>query len=149
MASIKSVLKKKGSQVWAVQPETPIIDALKLMADHDIGAVLVMQGEQAVGILSERDYARKVVLKGKTSRATPVREIMSAPVISVRPQQSIEECMSLMARKHIRHLPVIENQKVTGMISIGDVMSAIIAEREHELERMEQAARGDTGLLES
>ena len=117
------------------------------MADKDIGALIVIEGEQIAGIFTERDYARKIVLKGKASRNTPIAEIMTASVVTVGPKQSVLECMALMARERIRYLPVVENNQIAGIISIGDVLNAIIAEQEESLQRMERAARGESDLL--
>ena len=108
MQTVRDILKKKGSETHAVSPDTSVYDALKLMAEKNIGAVLVLEAGRPVGILSERDYARQVILKGKTSKDTPVREIMTSRVVFVRPEQSVEECMALMTDKRIRHLPVLD-----------------------------------------
>lgn len=134
--TVRDILRVKGSEVCSVKPNDSVLEALKLMAERDIGAVMVMDGEQAVGILSERDYARQVVLKGKTSKDTPVREIMTTKVAFVRPQQTIEECMALMTAKRFRHLPVMENDKLVGILSIGDVVKAVIAEQEFLIEQL-------------
>ena len=132
--------------MWTVTPDTPVLDALKLMAERDIGALPVLEGEKIVGIFSERDYARKIILKNKASRNTPVKEIMSSSVITVRPQQTVAECMALMARHRIRHLPVVDGNKMTGILSIGDVVQTIIFEQEDALQRLERAAFGNTEL---
>ena len=147
MKTVRNLLKEKGSQVWSASPKTPVFEALRLMAEKDIGALVVMEGEQIAGIFTERDYARKIVLKGKASRNTPIAEIMTASVITVGPKQSVLECMALMARERIRYLPVIENSRIAGIISIGDVLNTIIAEQEDSLQRMERAARGESDLL--
>ncbi len=128
MKLVKDILKVKGTSIWAVKPDTSVFDALQLMADKEIGAVLVMKDEELVGILSERDYARKVALQGKHSKELFVHEIMSAHLVSVTPDQNIEECMELVTGKKIRHLPVIENGKVIGLISIGDIVKETISE---------------------
>ena len=147
MKTVRNLLKEKGSQVWSASPKTPVFEALRLMADKDIGALIVIEGEQIAGIFTERDYARKIVLKGKASRNTPIAEIMTASVVTVGPKQSALECMALMARERIRYLPVVENNQIAGIISIGDVLNAIIAEQEESLQRMERAARGESDLL--
>lgn len=134
--TVRDVLRVKGNEVCSVKPNNSVLDALKLMAERDIGAVMVMDGERPVGIFSERDYARQVVLKGKTSKDTPVREVMTTKVAFVRPQQTIEECMALMTAKRFRHLPVIENNKLVGILSIGDVVKAVIAEQEFLIEQL-------------
>jgi CBS domain-containing protein len=137
------LLDKKGSEVFTVSPETPVLDALKLMSEKGIGAVLVVEDDSHVaGIMSERDYARKVVLKGKTSANTPVSEIMTGQVICVEPSQPIQECMALMVGKHIRHLPVLEDGKLAGIISIGDVVAATISDQETLIGQLESYIRG-------
>ncbi|MEE8094175.1 MAG: CBS domain-containing protein [Gammaproteobacteria bacterium] len=137
MKFVGELLSAKGTDVWSVTPEQTVLAALVLMAEKEVGALMVMEGEALVGIFSERDYARKVVLKGKSSRDTPVSEVMSAPVVTVGPDQSIEECMSLMTEKRTRHLPVLENEKLIGLISIGDVVKAVILDREAVIGQLE------------
>ncbi|HEY79654.1 MAG TPA: CBS domain-containing protein [Anaerolineae bacterium] len=139
---VKDILAAKGDQVWAVSPDDTVLDALKTMKEHDIGAVLVMDGDALRGILSERDYARKVVLLGRASRNTPVKEIMTAEVETVSPEDSIDQCMTSMTEKHIRHLPVVEEGRVVGVISIGDVVKAIIEEQAFLLDQMEAYITG-------
>jgi CBS domain-containing protein len=147
MKTVRNILAAKGVQVWSVTPTTPVFEALKLMAEKDIGALVVLQGDKIAGIFTERDYARKIVLLGKASRNTPVSEIMTAPVVTVGPKQSAMECLALMSRERIRYLPVVEQGQLAGMISIGDVVNAIIADQEDALQRLERAAQGDAGLL--
>ena len=142
MESVNQVLQTKGHEIWSVTPEILVFDALKLMADKNVGALLVLEGDKLVGIFSERDYARKVILRGKASTDTPVREIMSLQVFYVRPEQTIEECMALMTDRHIRHLPVLENDNVVGVISIGDVVKAIISEQEFTIKQLENYITG-------
>ncbi len=137
MKTVRDILNAKGSTVWWVSPETTVYDTLKLMAEKDIGAVLVLEGERPVGIFSERDYARQVVLKGKTSKETPVRDVMTTRVVFVRPEQNVEECMAVMTDKRIRHLPVLEGDRLVGIISIGDVVKAVISEKEFLIEQLE------------
>ncbi|RME49009.1 MAG: CBS domain-containing protein [Chloroflexi bacterium] len=137
MKSVRQLLEAKGYDVWSIAPDASVYDALKLMAEKDVGALLVMEGEKLVGIISERDYARKVILKGKSSMQTPVREIMTSKVISVRPESTIGECMALMTDKRIRHLPVLEGDQVVGVISIGDVVKTIISEQEFLIQQLE------------
>lgn len=129
MRLIREVLQLKGSEVWTTTPDTPVYEALKLMAEKEVGALVVVDNGQVVGILSERDYARKVILKGKTSMETPVRDIMTSRVFYVQPEQTIEECMALMTDKRVRHLPVLSGDQLTGIISIGDVVKEIISEQ--------------------
>ena len=142
MRTVNQLLQAKGSGAWSVSPNTSVYDALVLMADKNVGAVLVMDGNILAGIFSERDYARKVVLHGKSSRDMPVREIMTARVVCVRPDQTIEECMALMTDKHIRHLPVIEGDRVVGVVSIGDVVKAVISEQSFIIEQLENYITG-------
>ncbi len=137
MKTVRDVLKTKGSDISSVRPETTVYDALKLMAEKNIGAVLVLEGERPVGIFSERDYARQVTLKGKTSKGTPVHEVMTSRVVFVRPEQNIEECMALMTAKRCRHLPVLEEGKLAGILSIGDVVKAVISEKEFHISQLE------------
>jgi CBS domain-containing protein len=142
MTFVSQLLSAKGTDVWSVTPEYTVFAALVLMAEKEIGALLVLDGESLVGIFSERDYARKVILRDKSSRDTSVSEVMSAPVIVVRPDQSIEECMSLMTEKRTRHLPVLDNGKLTGLISIGDVVKAVISDRETVIGQLESYITG-------
>jgi CBS domain-containing protein len=143
MKTVKELLRVKGYQVWSIGPDATVYEALTLMAEKDVGALLVLDNAgQLVGILSERDYARKIVLKGKTSRETPVREIMTERVVWVRPDQTIEECMALMTNKRIRHLPVMEEGRLLGVISIGDVVKDIISEQEFMIAQLENYITG-------
>ncbi len=136
MQTVRDILKKKGSEFYSVTPDTSVYDALKLMAERNIGAVLVLDVGRPVGILSERDYARQVVLKGKASKDTPVREIMTSRVVFVRPEQSVEECMALMTDRRIRHLPVLEAGLLTGIISVGDVVKEVISEKQYQIDQL-------------
>ena len=143
MKTVSDLLRVKGNQVWSIGPDATVYDALTLMAEKDVGALLVLDNVgQLVGILSERDYARKIVLKGKTSRETPVREIMTKKVLWVRPDQTIEEIMALMTNKRIRHLPVLEEGRLVGVISIGDVVKDIISEQEFVIAQLENYITG-------
>ncbi len=138
--TVRHILEVKGFDVWSVTPETSVFDALRLMSDKDVGALVVMENDRMVGIVSERDYARKVVLLGKTSRGTKVREIMSSKVVTIHPDQTVEEAMEVMNNHRIRHLPVVEDnnsQKVIGMIAQRDVMRAIIHKQREALSEME------------
>jgi CBS domain-containing protein len=125
------------TEVYAVRPDDTVLAALRLMAEKNIGAVMVLDGDEPAGILSERDYARKMVLHGKSSRDTTVREVMTSPLISVEPEWSCDRCMALMTDKHIRHLPVIENGRLVGVISIGDVVRAVVQEHESTISSLE------------
>jgi len=137
MQTVRELVRKKGGQIWSVSPESSVYEALQLMADKNCGAVLVLDGSRLVGILSERDYARQVILKGKASKDTPVREIMTTRVVCVIPERTIEECMVLMTDKRIRHLPVLEDGRLTGVLSIGDVVKAVISEKQYLIEQLE------------
>jgi len=142
MKTVAQLLRTKGHQVLSVPPDIPVFEALEVMAEKNVGALLVLEGERLVGIFSERDYARKVILKGKASKETPVREIMSSHVLYIRPEQTIEDCMALMTDKRVRHLPVMEAEKLVGVISIGDVVKAVIAEQEFMIEQLQNYITG-------
>jgi CBS domain-containing protein len=131
--TVAEILKSKGSNVYSITGEITVYDALIIMGDKNVGALLVIENEQLLGIISERDYARKIILKGKTSQETPVSEIMTVDVIVVSPDDNIEKCMELMSEKHIRHLPVVKDERVTGIISITDVVTAIIASQKETI----------------
>lgn len=137
MKTVREVLEGKGHQVWSVSPNATVYDALKLMAERDVGAVLVLEGTHLAGVMSERDYARQVILKGKASKDTPVREIMTTRVVYVRPEQTADECMALMTDKRIRHLPVLDGGRLIGLLSIGDVVKAMISEHKFLIEQLE------------
>ena len=142
MITVSQLLRAKGRDVWYIAPDACVIDALKLMADKEVGALVVLEGETLVGIISERDYARKVMLKEKSSMDTPVSEIMTQRVICVGPEQTIQECMALMTDKHVRHLPVLEDDRLVGIVSIGDVVKAIITQQEFMIEQLERYIDG-------
>ena len=143
MKTVTQLLRTKGQQVLSVSPDMPVFEALGVMADKNVGALLVVEGERLVGVFSERDYARKVILKGKSSKDTPVREIMSSHVLYVRPEQTIEDCMALMTGKRVRHLPVLDEElRVVGVISIGDVVKDIISEQEFIIEQLQNYITG-------
>jgi len=142
MITVADILKSKGPEVWTITPETIVFDALKTMAEKNVGALVVLDKTGVVGILSERDYARKVILHGKSSKALKVTEIMSANVYSVNPEQNIEDCMTLFTNKRVRHLPVLQNNQLIGIISIGDVVKAIIADQESTIKHLENYITG-------
>ena len=137
MMTVRQILKNKGSQVWSTEPQVTVYAALQLMAEKDIGALLVLADGKLVGIFSERDYARKVILHGKSSAETRVSEIMTSDVVTVGPDQTIGECMALMTEKRFRHLPVVEGDQVLGVISIGDVVKAIISNQQFVITQLE------------
>jgi CBS domain-containing protein len=142
MAKVKDILALKGQSVWSVAPDSSVYDAMKLMAEKGIGALMVMQGEKLVGIISERDYARKVILQGRSSRTTQVREIMTSHVLYAQPEQNIEECMAVMTDKRVRHLPVYDEGRLVGVISIGDLVKSIITEQKFMIEQLEKYISG-------
>ena len=137
MKTIQQLLDAKGREVHTVGPEARVIDALRLMADRDIGALVVTDGTRLAGIISERDYARKVILHGKSSHEIAVREIMTARVVTVQPRHTVEECMALMTAKRIRHLPVTEGERLIGLLSIGDLVKETIAEQQATIRQLE------------
>lgn len=138
MATVKQILQDKGHEVWSVGPEVSVYDAIAMMADKEVGALVVMDADKLVGVFTERDYARKVVLQGRSSKDTRIRDIMTSRVAYARPDQSVEECMAVMTEKRIRHLPVMEGEQMLGIISIGDLVKAIIEEQQHVIEQLEQ-----------
>jgi len=146
MKSVASILKSKPDpNVSTIAPTASVFDALKLMADKSIGALVVMEGEQVVGIITERDYARKVILMARSSKETPVRDIMASPVMYVRPDHTSEQCMVLMTENRLRHLPVMDSGKLVGLISIGDLVKDIISEQKFIIEQLEHYISGERG----
>jgi CBS domain-containing protein len=137
MQTVRDLLAGKSSEVWSIGPDATVYDAIALMSERGIGAVLVLDGAQLVGILSERDYARRVILKGKASRETRVREIMTTELIHVTHEKTIDDCMSIMTTARIRHLPVVHEGRLAGILSIGDIVKAMISEREAQIEQLE------------
>jgi len=144
-ATVRQILQSKGGRIWSVAPHATVFEALMLMAEKDIGAVTVVEGGKLVGIFSERDYARKVVLKGRSSKDTEVAELMTPDVFYVHPDQTIEECMALMTKRHIRHLPVLDGDDLVGIITIGDAVKAVIADQEVMISSLENYIRGGYG----
>jgi CBS domain-containing protein len=142
MKTVKDILKAKKNEVWSISPTATVFEALKLMGEKEIGALVVMEKGEAVGIVSERDYARKVILKGKSSKNTLVQEIMTSHMFSVKPENTVEECMVLITAKRIRHLPVFDKNKFVGLISIGDVVKSIISEQEKLIEQLSDYIAG-------
>jgi len=137
MISVRHLLDRKGREVFSIAPGAAVLEAIRQMAERHVGALLVMEGESLSGIVSERDYARKVILMGRSSADTPVRDIMTAAVITVQPETPVEKCMHIMTEKRVRHLPVIDSGRVVGMVSIGDLVKAVIAEQQQQIEQLE------------
>jgi CBS domain-containing protein len=142
MTTVRHILDQKGRQVWSVSPGDTVYDAIKLMADRDVGALMVVDGSKIVGIITERDYARNVFLKGRGSPRTPVGEIMACNVVCVKPDNSVEECMAIMTARRVRHLPVIGDDGLLGIVSIGDLIKSIISDREFVIEQLEHYISG-------
>lgn len=143
--SINEILEDKGNQVWSVTPETIVYDAIKMMADKNVGALAVVEGDKLVGILSERDYTRKVILQGKSSKTTQVREIISGQVVSVTRDHTIQDCLRLMTKNRIRHLPVLQEGQLVGVISIGDLVNAVINMQRTTIEQLQTYITGVPG----
>ena len=137
MKTLKQLLEAKSGNVYSITPDARVFDALKLMADKSVGALIVLEGGRIAGVISERDYARKVILHGKSSHDLQVRDIMTSKVISVHPGQTVEECMALMTEKRVRHLPVTEGERLIGVLSIGDLVKEVIAEQRQTIEQLE------------
>ena len=142
MKTVHQLLDAKGRDVWTIDPGATVYDAIHLMAEKEVGALLVMEEGRLAGIMSERDYARQVILKGRGSRETPVREIMTSEVVTGRLDQRIEVCLALMTERRIRHLPILDNDEVVGMISMGDLVKAIIADQQATIEQLEHYITG-------
>lgn len=142
MKTVMQVLETKGNQIWSIAPDRSVYDALQVMAEKEVGALVVLEGGKLVGILSERDYARKVILKGLSSPQTPVQNIMTTKVVYARPEQTIEEAMALMTDKRCRHLPVMEGERLLGVLSIGDLVKASIAEKQFIINQLENYITG-------
>ena len=142
MTTVRQLLDQKGMNIWSVHPDVTVFDAVAEMAEKDIGSLIVMDGDELVGIITERHYARNVVLKGKSSPATPVRDIMERHVIIARPEQSVEQCMALISQKRVRHLPVLEGKKLIGMVSIGDLVKSMVGDQKFMIEQLEHYIHG-------
>lgn len=137
MTLVRQLIDRKSPTLYSVEPEDPVLEAIRQMAEHHVGALLVMKGAELQGIISERDYARKVILHGRSSAETPVWQIMSSPVITVTPDQTVQDCMHLMTDRRIRHLPVVDRGRVVAMISIGDLVKSVIEDQQHTIEQLE------------
>ncbi len=141
--TVRQLISKKGNDIHSVTPDVTVFETIKLMSELAVGALLVMENDKLLGIISERDYTRKVILKNRSSKSTTVREIMTSKLINVSPDNNIEECMVLMSNHHIRHLPVIENDAIVGILSIMDVVKNIIADKEYTIEQLEHYIAGN------
>ena len=142
MTTVRHILQEKGNRVWTASPDASVRDAVRLMDESNVGVLVVSKGDEVVGIVSERDIARKLILKEQSSASTLVQDIMTPDVITITPDQSIDECMALMTSKHIRHLPVLDGKKLAGLVSIGDVVKAMIAEKEHLIKELQNYITG-------
>ena len=143
MCFVRQVVHNKAGEVWTVDPQTSVYRALELMAEKNVGAVPVMDGEKLVGMFSERDYARKIILKGRSSKGTAVRDVMSQPVYSVSPDETVDTCMQLMTDRHVRHLPVMENGELVAILSIGDLLKATVKDQRVLIRDLENFIVGD------
>jgi len=142
MTTVQKLLDKKGREVLSVNPDDTVFDAIKKMADKNVGSVVVIEDDKPVGIFTEREYARNVILKGRSSPMTPIRDVMERRVICARPEQTVEECMAVMTDKRVRHLPVLERKKLVGIVSIGDLVKSKIADQQFTIERLVEYVRG-------
>ena len=142
MVRVRQLLARKGHDVWSIDVEEPVLEAIQLMADKHVGALPVTRNGELAGVISERDYARKVILLGRSSAETPVWQIMSSPVVTVTPEEDARQCMELMTRKRIRHLPVVDQGRMVGVISIGDLVRAVIEDQEQTIEQLERFIAG-------
>ena len=142
MKTVKEILKAKGTEIWSVQPSDTVLDSLRLMADKGIGSLLVMDGEKLMGIVTERDYARKVILEGKSSKDTSVSDVMTRKVLCVSPERTVDECMALMTDKRARHLPVVDHKRVVGVVSIGDLVKTLINEQQILIDQLQHYISG-------
>jgi CBS domain-containing protein len=146
MKTIRQIIKLKGHNIWTISPAARVFDALQVMAEKDIGALLVVDGKTLVGVFSERDYARKVILKGKSSKNTRISEIMSSPPIFIEPDNTIEQGLALMSAKHIRHLPVLEDNQMLGIVTIGDLVKTLIDEQKMTIDHLERYILTNTSI---
>ena len=142
MHSISDILRRKGADIWSTAPDETVLDAIRLMAEHGVGALLVMQDDRLIGLISERDYSRKVILKGLRSRDTAVESVMSAPVLTISPDATVREGLAMMTDKYVRHLPVTDDSGVIGIVSIGDLVKAVIEEQQTVIEHLERYITG-------
>jgi CBS domain-containing protein len=142
MTAVRKLLEEKGHDIWSVHPDETVFDAIQMMANKDVGAVVVQEDDKLVGIFTERHYSRNVFLKGKSSPETPIREVMTRGPVCARPELTVEECMAVMTERHVRHLPVLDQDRLVGIVSIGDLVKSIIADQKFTIEQLEQFIRG-------
>jgi CBS domain-containing protein len=142
MTTVRQLLDQKGTNIWSIHPDASVFDAVAKMAEKDVGSLVVMDGEEFVGIITERHYARNIILRGKTSPSTPVRDIMERHVVVAQPGQSVDECMAIMSEERVRHLPVFEENKLIGIVSIGDLVKSIIGDQKFVIVQLEQYIHG-------
>jgi CBS domain-containing protein len=147
MTTVRQLLDEKGRNIWSIHPDATVFDAVAKMAEKDIGSLVVMEGEELVGIITERHYARNVILKGKTSPATPVRDIMERHVVITQPEQSVDQCMAVMSEERVRHLPVLDGKKPVGIVSIGDLVKCIIGDQKFTIIQLEQYIHGERAIV--
>jgi CBS domain-containing protein len=145
---MRQLLNQKGGKTWSIHPDATVFDAIAKMAENDVGSLVVMEGDEFVGIITERHYARNVVLKGKTSPATPVRDIMETHVVVARPEQSVDQCMALMTERRVRHLPVFEGKTLIGIVSIGDLVKSKIGDQKFLIDQLEHYIRGERAIVD-
>jgi len=143
MTYVEQLLKTKGNEIWSIAPQATVYEALQIMSEKDVGALLVLDKGNLVGIFSERDYARKLILKGRFSKDTTVGELMTREVLYIESQSTIEDCMALMTAKRVRHLPVLENERLIGIVTIGDVVKQIISDQEFTIQQLERYIKGE------
>ena len=148
MTTVRQLLDQKGRNIWSIHPDATVFNAVAKMAEKDIGSLLVMDGEELVGIITERHYARNVVLKGKTSPATPVRDIMERHFVIARPEESVDQCMAVMSEKRVRHLPVFEGKKPIGIVSIGDLVKSIIGDQKFMIVQLQHYINGERAIVD-
>ena len=141
--TVESVLKQKKTDLWSVTPETKVFDVIKMMSEKNIGALLVMEGKTLIGIATERDYARKVALNGKSSKEIPVREILSLPMVKAKPSNTVDECLRLMTENRVRHLPILDGETIHGVVSIGDLVNWVISAQDVTIKQMENYIAGN------
>ena len=148
MTTVRQLLDQKGRNIWSIHPDATVFDAIAKMAEKDIGSLVVMEGDEFVGIITERHYARNVILKGKTSPATPVRDIMERHVVIAQSGQSVDECMAVMSEERVRHLPVFEGKKPIGIVSIGDLVKSTIGDQKFMIDQLEHYIRGERAIVD-